>query len=62
MRNIRQNLFYALIYNASGVPVDAGLLFSFSGVLISQMFVAFAMSASSISIVLNSLRLRGTRI
>ena len=62
MRNIRQNLFFALIYNASGVPVAAGVLFPFFGILISPMFAAFAMSASSISVVLNSLRLRSARI
>lgn len=62
MRNIRQNLFFALIYNASGVPVAAGLLFPLFGILISPMFAAFAMSASSISVVLNSLRLRGAKI
>ncbi len=58
MRNIRQNLFFALAYNASGVPVAAGLLFPFFGILINPMFAAFAMTASSISVVLNSLRLR----
>lgn len=62
MRNIRQNLFFALIYNASGVPVAAGVLFPFFGILISPMFAAFAMSASSISVVLNALRLRGAKI
>ncbi len=62
MRNIRQNLFFALIYNASGVPVAAGVLFPFFGILISPMFAAFAMSASSISVVLNSLRLRSAKI
>ncbi len=62
MRNIRQNLFFALIYNASGVPVAAGLLFPLFGILISPMFAAFAMSASSISVVLNALRLRGAKI
>ncbi len=62
MRNIRQNLFFALIYNASGVPVAAGLFFSFFGILISPMFAAFAMSASSFSVVLNALRLRRTKI
>ena len=62
MRNIRQNLFFALIYNAAGVPVAAGVLFPVFGILISPMFAAFAMSASSISVVLNSLRLRGARI
>ncbi len=62
MRNIRQNLFFALIYNASGVPVAAGVLFPVFGILISPMFAAFAMSASSISVVLNSLRLRAAKI
>lgn len=58
MRNIRQNLFFALVYNAAGVPVAAGILFPFLGILISPMFAAFAMSASSLSVVLNALRLR----
>lgn len=62
MRNIRQNLFFALIYNAAGVPVAAGLLYPFTGMLISPMFAAFAMSASSISVVLNALRLRAAHI
>ena len=62
MGNIRQNLFFALIYNTAGVPVAAGLLFPFFGILISPMFAAFAMSASSISVVVNSLRLRGARL
>ena len=62
MKNIRQNLFFALIYNAAGVPIAAGLLFPFFGILISPMFAAFAMSASSISVVLNALRLRTVRV
>ncbi|WP_232829505.1 copper-translocating P-type ATPase [Tropicimonas sp. IMCC34043] len=62
MRNIRQNLFFALIYNAVGVPIAAGVLFPFLGILISPMFAAFAMSASSISVVLNALRLRRAEI
>lgn len=62
MRNIRQNLFFALIYNASGVPVAAGVLYPFFGILIGPMFAAFAMSASSISVVLNSLRLRSAKL
>ena len=62
MGNIRQNLFFALIYNAAGVPVAAGVLYPVFGILISPMFAAFAMSASSISVVLNSLRLRGAKI
>ena len=62
MRNIRQNLFFALVYNAAGVPVAAGLLFPFFGILISPMFAAFAMSASSFSVVMNALRLRRVKI
>ena len=62
MRYIRQNLFFALIYNASGVPVAAGVLYPFFGILIGPMFAAFAMSASSISVVLNSLRLRSAKL
>lgn len=62
VRNIRQNLFFALIYNSLGVPVAAGVLFPFLSILISPMFAAFAMSASSISVVLNSLRLRSAQI
>jgi Cu+-exporting ATPase len=58
MRNIRQNLFFALIYNASGVPIAAGVLYPFLGILIGPIFAAFAMSASSLSVVVNSLRLR----
>jgi len=62
MRNIRQNLFFALIYNGAGVPIAAGVLFPFFGILIGPIFAAFAMSASSISVVLNALRLRGVRV
>ncbi|MBO6548544.1 MAG: cadmium-translocating P-type ATPase [Rhizobiales bacterium] len=62
MRNIRQNLFFALVYNAAGVPVAAGLLFPMFGILISPMFAAFAMSASSVSVVMNALRLRRVKI
>ena len=62
MRNIRQNLFFALVYNSIGVPIAAGLLYPFLGILISPMFAALAMSASSISVVTNSLRLRTARI
>ena len=61
MRNIRQNLFFAMIYNASGVPIAAGILYPFLGILIGPIFAAFAMSASSISVVLNALRLRRLR-
>lgn len=62
MRNIRQNLFFALAYNAAGVPVAAGILFPVFGILISPMFAAFAMSASSFSVVMNALRLRRVKI
>jgi len=58
MRNIKQNLFFALVYNAFGVPVAAGALFPWFGVLISPMFAAAAMSLSSVSVVSNALRLR----
>jgi Cu+-exporting ATPase len=62
MRNIRQNLFFALIYNATGVPIAAGILYPFFGILIGPIFAAFAMTASSLSVVLNALRLRRERI
>ena len=62
MRNIRQNLFFALIYNAGGVPIAAGLLYPFFGLLISPMIAAAAMSLSSVSVISNSLRLRRIRI
>ena len=62
MRNIRQNLFFALIYNAAGVPVAEGLLYPSFGILISPIFAAFAMSASSLSVVINALRLRQAAI
>jgi Cu+-exporting ATPase len=62
MYNIRQNLFFALIYNAAGVPVAARPLYPFTGMLISPMFATFAMRASSLSVVLNALRLRAARL
>ncbi len=62
MSNIRQNLFFALIYNAAGVPVAAGMLYPLFGILVSPMVAALAMSASSISVVLNALRLRTARL
>lgn len=62
MKNIRQNLFFALIYNSIGVPVAAGILFPFFGLLLSPMIAALAMSFSSVSVIVNSLRLRTARI
>jgi Cu+-exporting ATPase len=60
MSNIRQNLFFAFIYNALGVPVAAGLLYPMFGVLLSPMIAAAAMSFSSVSVILNALRLRNS--
>lgn len=62
MRNIRQNLFFAFIYNALGVPVAAGVLYPFFGLLLSPMIAAAAMSFSSVSVIVNALRLRGVRL
>ena len=62
MRNIRQNLFFAFIYNLLGVPVAAGVLYPFFGVLLSPMLAAAAMSFSSVSVIGNSLRLRRAKI
>ncbi len=58
MRNIRQNLFFAFIYNMAGVPVAAGILYPFFGILLSPMIAAVAMSLSSVSVITNALRLR----
>jgi Cu+-exporting ATPase len=58
MRNIKQNLFFAFLYNALGIPVAAGVLYPFFGVLLSPMIAAAAMSFSSVSVIANSLRLR----
>jgi hypothetical protein len=62
MRNIKQNLFFALIYNAAGVPIAAGILYPFFGILVGPIIAAFAMSASSVSVVSNALRLRSVKI
>jgi len=62
MRNIRQNLFLAFAYNALGVPIAAGVLFPWTGLLLNPMFAAAAMSASSVSVVVNALRLRRAAI
>jgi Cu2+-exporting ATPase len=58
MKNIKQNLFFAFIYNVLGVPIAAGLLYPFFGILLSPMIAAAAMSFSSVSVIVNSLRLR----
>jgi Cu+-exporting ATPase len=58
MRNIRQNLFFAFIYNALGVPIAAGVLYPMFGILLSPMIAAAAMSLSSVSVITNALRLR----
>ena len=62
MRNIRQNLFFAFVYNAVGVPVAAGILYPFMGVLMSPIIAAAAMSLSSVSVISNALRLRASRL
>ncbi len=62
MRNIRQNLFFAFIYNLLGVPIAAGLLYPFLGILLSPMFASAAMSLSSISVIVNALRLNKVKI
>jgi Cu+-exporting ATPase len=58
MSNIRQNLFFAFIYNALGVPIAAGVLYPYFGILLSPMIAAAAMSFSSVSVIMNALRLR----
>ncbi|SDH93119.1 heavy metal translocating P-type ATPase [Winogradskyella thalassocola] len=62
MKNIKQNLFFALIYNTLGVPIAAGVLFPFFGILLSPMIAALAMSFSSVSVIVNALRLRNIKI
>jgi Cu+-exporting ATPase len=62
MRNIRQNLFFAFIYNLLGVPIAAGILYPFFGLLLSPMIAGAAMSLSSVSVISNALRLRKTRL
>ena len=62
MRNIRQNLFFAFIYNTLGIPVAAGVLYPFFGLLLSPMIAAAAMSFSSVSVVGNALRLNRMRL
>jgi Cu+-exporting ATPase len=62
MRNIRQNLFFAFIYNVVGVPLAAGVLFPAFGVLLNPMIAAAAMSFSSVSVISNSLRLQRAKM
>jgi Cu+-exporting ATPase len=62
MRNIRQNLFFAFVYNVAGIPLAAGVLYPFFGLLLSPIVAAAAMALSSVSVITNSLRLRGARI
>ena len=61
MKNIRQNLFFAFVYNSVGVPIAAGVLYPFFGILLSPMIAAAAMSFSSVSVITNSLRLRNLK-
>ena len=58
MKNIRQNLFFAFVYNTLGVPIAAGVLYPFVGVLLSPMIASAAMTFSSVSVIANALRLR----
>jgi Cu2+-exporting ATPase len=62
MRNIKQNLFFAFIYNVLGIPIAAGVLFLSFGILLSPMIAALAMSFSSVSVIVNALRLRTIKI
>jgi len=62
MSNIRQNLFFAFVYNALGVPIAAGILYPFFGVLLNPMIAGAAMSLSSVSVITNALRLRRVRL
>ncbi|WP_339642810.1 heavy metal translocating P-type ATPase [uncultured Porticoccus sp.] len=62
MRNIRQNLFFAFAYNAAGVPIAAGILYPFTGLLLSPIIAAAAMSLSSVSVIGNALRLRAVKL
>jgi Cu+-exporting ATPase len=62
MTNIRQNLFFAFVYNAAGVPVAAGVLYPVFGILLSPVIAAAAMAMSSVSVIANALRLRTVAI
>jgi Cu+-exporting ATPase len=62
MRNIRQNLFFAFIYNVVGVPIAAGVLYPFFGIVLSPMIASAAMTFSSVSVITNALRLRNAEL
>jgi len=62
MRNIRQNLFFAFVYNIVGVPIAAGVLFPVFGLLLSPMIASAAMTFSSVSVIMNALRLRNAKL
>ncbi len=62
MRNIRQNLFFAFVYNVLGIPIAAGVLYPVFGILLSPMIAGAAMSFSSVSVIANALRLRTLRL
>jgi len=62
IRNIKQNLLFAFLYNAIGIPIAAGLLYPWLGVLLSPMIASAAMSFSSVSVIANALRLRNAEI
>jgi Cu+-exporting ATPase len=62
MRNIRQNLFFAFIYNTIGVPIAAGALYPWFGLMLNPMIASAAMSLSSVSVISNALRLRTLRL
>jgi Cu+-exporting ATPase len=62
MTNIKQNLFFAFVYNSAGVPIAAGVLYPFFGILLSPIIAAAAMSFSSVSVITNALRLRRSRV
>src|SRR5215470_13165910 len=62
MKNIRQNLFLAFVYNTVGIPIAAGVLYPFAGLLLSPMIASAAMTFSSVSVIMNALRLRKVRL
>jgi Cu+-exporting ATPase len=62
MRNVKQNLFFAFVYNAVGVPIAAGVLYPFFGLVLSPIFAGAAMAMSSVSVVTNALRLRRAKL